>query len=198
MRFWGFRKVSSPMFCFTSIRSPARERSAFPWHFPAFPTSRPGVLPCSKLQQIAFMVPSLHHFPSRASQTAADPSQAHRSQPSLLPCLLGCSMNQWCLCISPSTLSNLPSSAPSSTQSLRAGSWGVLVVKHPKFGSQNLSGRPEVGQRKPAETQGAPPSAGRGLESPLCHQPPPQTGLGFAISIFRQELLCHWRNEWHL
>lgn len=67
---------------------------------------------------------------------------------------------------------------------------GLLVVKHSKFGFQNLSGRPEVGQgRGGTETQGPPPSAGHSLESSPCHQPPPQTWLGFC-SLHIQTSYC--------
>lgn len=124
----GLQENISPISCFTRIRSPGREKSAFPWQFFCLSnkelnqlcqTQSPATLQAHH-QQITFMVPSLQHLPFTEPQTPEDPSLAHRSQPFLLPCLLGCSLNQRCLCISPSTLSNLPSSAPSSPQSLSA------------------------------------------------------------------------------
>lgn len=102
------------------------------------------------LQQITFI--TLHHF------IICHPECPRLQQIPLWPtdpnhcCSLavhGCSMNQWCLCISPSTLSSLPSSAPSSTQSLRgrqledSGSW-TLQVWVPKSFCEARSGTREA------------------------------------------------------
>lgn len=91
LRFWGSRKASVP-YPVSQVWDLLVERDLhFHGNSPAFPTSssvRPTVL-----QQITFMVPSLQQLPLTEPQIPADPPQAHKSQPFLLPCLLGCSMN---------------------------------------------------------------------------------------------------------
>lgn len=188
--FWGFGASGEHQSHFTRVRSPGREKSAFPWQFSCLSsrelsqlcqTQSPAMLQAHH-QQITFMVPSLQHLPFTEPQTPEDPSLAHRSQPFLLPCLLDAPWTSNAFAFLHPRWATSPV-----LQCQSAG--GLLVVKHLSLGPKIFLGgqrwdRGEVGQRHRGLLH-------QQLTAWSAHHATSDLA-GVLQSPYSDELLCHW------